>query len=437
MRELLSSYLARVWNNIINVGIYPFMPYIEARRTKLLNLMALPGACLMFIYVVINIVTGRYTLAALNLLNMSSAVTLLVLHKQRMYLSARLVLIGISIIIYTISGLYFHNGAEYLLLLLLIAIILIYDKWWVVICLGGLAIIAFIAVVLFPQPAILGKPVSQVQVWSNIIGATICILVNLVFFKHIQTDNQRAIEKQRQALLAMNKDKEKLFSILAHDIRGPLATLEGVLDMFHQGLVDNNYMKDTTSMLQEKISQFGGTLDNLLRWSTRSMQGIQTTPTNFSILSVLEEVIDFFDLAIQQKKIRVDIRVPPQHFIRADRDQVAVIFRNLFSNALKFSNECGAIRIATTETDHRISIRISDEGIGMSHRQVNTLFTSSRQPQNGTSGERGFGLGLLLSHEFTVLNQGTIQVESHPGKGTAFTILLPKGAPGDEDDDDL
>ncbi|RFS26670.1 sensor histidine kinase [Chitinophaga silvatica] len=435
MRELLFKYIAIGWNNIINVGIYPSMPYLESRRTKLLNLMAVPGTFLMFIYLIINIVNKRYALAGLNLLNMCTTTVLLVLHKYRKYLSARLVLISCSIIIYTVSGLYFHNGAEYYLLLLLIAIILIYDKWWIVICLGGHAIAAFSVVLLFPQPALLGAPVTKYQVWSNIVVAILCIIGNLIFFKIVQSENQKSIEHQRQALLAMNKDKEKLFSILAHDIRGPLATLEGVLDMFHHGLVDNTYMADTIHVLQEKISQFGSSLDNILRWSSRSMQGIQTIPTNFSIFIIIDEVLIFFDLAIKQKKIIVKVESSGEHIIKADRDQVAVIIRNLFSNALKFSNEGSQVTIETEDLGDKISIRISDQGVGMSNRQIKSLFTTSQQPVYGTAGERGFGLGLLLSHEFTQLNNGSIQVESLTGKGTTFGILLPKGELSFDEDD--
>ncbi|PUZ25832.1 sensor histidine kinase [Chitinophaga parva] len=427
--------VAAAWNNTINLGIDPSMPYIEARRTKLLNLAAVPGIFLMFVYLVLNLFNRYYGLAMLNLLNIVSMTILLVLHSRRMHLSARLIVISFSIVVYTISGLYFHNGAEYYLLLILIVVMLIYDRGWLLLCLVGLAGGCFVAVLLFPQPPLLGPPVSQYQVWSNIAVAIICMMSYLGFFKRIQADNLKSIEYQRQALLAMNKDKEKLFSILAHDIRSPLATLEGLLTMFHEGLVDDRYMTEATGILSEKITQFNRTLDNLLRWSTRNLQGIQTTPQDFGVLSLVQEVLDFFDLAIHQKKVVVKKRILQGHTIRADRDQVAVIFRNVFSNALKFSKEGGEIIIATELDGDRVSIRITDQGAGMSNRQLKSLFTSAQQPEYGTAGERGFGLGLLLSHEFAMMNNGAISVESNPGMGTTFTLVFPKGEPVQEEEE--
>lgn len=417
------------WNKTINLGIYPMMPYIEARRTKLLNVAAVPGIFLMSVYLVLNLINGHYALAVLNVVNISSLAILLLLHSRRMHLSARLVLICLSIIVYTVSGLYFHNGSEYYLLLILVVVVLIYDKGWLLLGLCGLTCAAFTAVLLFPQPPLLGPLVSQSQVWSNIAVAIICMVVYLGFFKRIQADNLKSIEYQRQALLAMNKDKEKLFSILAHDIRSPLATLEGLLTMFHEGLIDDRYMTEATGILREKITQFNRTLDNLLRWSTRNMQGIQTTPQDFGVLSLVQEVLDFFDLAIHQKNVVIKKKILRGHTIRADRDQVSVIFRNVFSNALKFSKEGGKITIATELDGDNVSIRIIDQGVGMSNRQLKSLFTSAQQPEYGTAGERGFGLGLLLSYEFAVMNKGAISAESNPGVGTTFTLVFPKGEP--------
>lgn len=225
----------------------------------------------------------------------------------------------------------------------------------------------------------------------------------------------------------MNKDKEKLFSIVAHDIRSPLSTLESLLDMFQKGEYPREDMEEAAAVLHKKVAQLGGTLDNVLRWSTRSMKGIQTRPRHFLLAPVMSEVLLFFELIIQQKNMTVDVQVPVSTTLYADRDQVSVILRNLFSNALKFSYAGGRITVIAAQADQQITIGITDYGIGMDPQQLKTLFVSQQHPAYGTSGERGTGIGLMLCREFAEQNNGFIEVESAPESGTTFIVYLRKG----------
>ncbi|WP_185937460.1 sensor histidine kinase [Chitinophaga polysaccharea] len=378
-------------------------------------------------------VQGRHVLAALNAATTCISVLVLIFHKYRMYLSARLVLICTSIFIYTFTGVYFHNGSEYFLLNILFIVILIYDNKWIVGSVSLLVITAFMLIVFMPRSWYLAPPVPAERIWANVAVSLIFIVVALSFFKHIQSDYQREIEQQHQALVSMNKDKEKLFSIVAHDIRSPLATLESLLDMFRRGQYPRNDMEEAADMLYKKVSQLGVTLDNMLRWSTRSMKGIQTRPRHFLLAPVVTEVLLFFEGIIQQKQIRVDLQIPVTAALYADRDQVSVILRNLFSNALKFSYPGGNIELIAEITDE-IVITVTDYGVGMSAQQLSTLFTSHQHPGYGTGGERGTGLGLLLCREFTEQNDGVIKVKSHPESGTSFTLHFVKGDFSPEDD---
>ncbi len=433
VKQFLYRSVEYHWNNIVNVGVHPAMPYIESRRTKLLNLLSLPCIPFMFFYCLLNMIQGRYVLAALNAVTTSISVLVLIFHKYRMYLSARLVLICTSILIYTFTGVYFHNGAEYFLLNILFIVILIYDNKWIVGSLSLLVITAFMLIVFMPRSWYLAPPVPVERIWANVAVSLLFIVVALSFFKHIQSDYQREIEQQQQALISMNKDKEKLFSIVAHDIRSPLATLESLLDMFRRGQYPRNDMEEAADMLHKKVSQLGVTLDNVLRWSTRSMKGIQTRPRDFLLAPVVTEVLHFFEGVIQQKQIRVDLQVPVTAALYADRDQVSVILRNLFSNALKFSYPGGNIAFIVEVTDE-ILITITDHGMGMSAQQLSTLFTSHQHPGYGTDGERGTGLGLLLCREFAEQNGGVIEVKSLPENGTSFTLHFMKGDFSPEDD---
>lgn len=431
MHKGLSGYLyqltLRTWNYIVNVGVNPLMPFIESRRTKLLNLLAIPCIPFMLFFAVLNCSQGRYLLAVFNLLTSSINVFVLWLHWKQRYLSARLVAILCSVVIYAFTGLFFHNGAEYFLLNILICCLLVYDNKWLNAGLGLLIISAFLLIVLMPQHWYLADPVPRSRVWANITTSLVFIVVALSFFKHIQSDYQREIEKQREALATMNKDKEKLFSIVAHDIRSPLATLEILLDMFRRGEYPEDEMEEAAAILHKKISQLGGSLDNVLRWSSRSMKGIQAQPVNFYLGPLATEVLYFFEMTIQQKGITVDTSIPDDLMLYADKDQVSVILRNFLSNALKFSYTGGVIELKAQVVGAQVGISITDHGTGMPPTQVLNLFSYNQSPGYGTSGERGTGLGLILCKEFAQQNSGTIAVESNVDKGTRFTVYLPVG----------
>ncbi|WP_159456139.1 sensor histidine kinase [Chitinophaga eiseniae] len=417
----------RAWNSIVNVGVSPLMPFIESRRTRLLNLLAIPCIPFMLFFAVLNCYQGRYLLSVFNLLTSGINVFVLWLHRKQRYLSARMVAILCSVLIYTFTGLFFHNGAEYFLLNILICCLLVYDNKWLNAGLGVLIITAFLLIVFMPQHWRFADPVPQSRVWANVATSLLFIIIALSFFKHIQSDYQREIEKQREALATMNKDKEKLFSIVAHDIRSPLATLEILLDMFQKGEYPENEMEEAAAMLHKKISQLGGSLDNVLRWSSRSMKGIQAQAVNFYLGVLTTEVLYFFEMTIQQKGIRMETSIPEDLMLYADKDQVSVILRNFLSNALKFSYAGGVIELKAQAVGAQVAISITDHGTGMPPTQVLHLFSYNQSPGYGTNGERGTGLGLILCKEFAQQNGGTITVESNVDKGTRFTVYLPIG----------
>jgi len=420
-------FLKNILHKLVNTGIYPDMPYVESRYTKLLNVLNLIGIVLALSYACFNSYQERPVLMFLNLWLVIDATVVLLLHKYRKYLSARLVMITSRFCLYTFSGLFFHNGSQYFLWTLIITTLLLIDLKWLRYLLCSLILLSSVSVAMFPQQPIFGAVVMQRQVMVNMIIASLIMLVSVTFFKNIQLGYQREVEKQRQALIQLNKDKEKVFSILAHDIRSPIATLENLLQAFHADLLTGRERIQTLGTLHEQVSCLSTTIDNLLRWSSRSMVGMQPIKTSFYLQPLVLEVLYFFDLLFTQKHLVLDVSVPGDMTIYADRDQTAVILRNLLSNAIKFSKLGGTIRIRAVDAGEMIDIVVMDEGIGMDECKVKMLFSVAQQPTYGTSGEHGYGIGLSLCAEFTRLNRGAIQVNSRPDAGSIFTVSLPKG----------
>lgn len=405
------------------------MPFIEARRTRLLNLLAIPWIPGLLYFAILNAVQERYLLSFLNCLNVACSVGTLLLNSQQRYLSARLFIIVSGILIYTFTALVYHNGAEYFLLNILIVTVLVYDNKWLILTLSAVMIGAFLAV-RFDwfglEPA---HPVPPQRIIANVGWGLAFIIMALSYFKRVHDDYEHEKETQRQALVALNRDKEKLFSIIAHDIRGPLATLEMLLDMFRKGEYPEEDMKDAADELYKKVHRLGGTTDNMLRWSMGQMKGFRVKPVHAPLAIITEEIVTLFENAIREKEIHLSVDVPADCWVYADRDQVSVILRNLLSNAVKFSYPGGEVHMSARTADGQVTFRVQDKGTGIAADKIPQLFAFKAQPGYGTKGERGSGLGLLLCQEFTQQNKGQLQVQSAPGQGTQFTLQLPAGKP--------
>ncbi len=414
---------------ILSIGITPEMPFIEARRTRLLNLLAIPWIPGLIFFAITNAFQERYLLSFLNCLNVACSVGTLMLTWKQRYLSARLFIIISGIIIYTVTAVIYRNGAEYFLLNILIVTVLVYDNKWLILTLSTIMILAFLAVRFEWFAFIPAHPVPQQRIIANVTWGLAFIIMALSYFKRVHDDYEHEKETQRQALVALNRDKEKLFSIIAHDIRGPLATLEMLLDMFRKGEYPEEEMKDAADELYQKVNRLAGTMDNMLRWSMGQMKGIRVQPVHASLASLNEEILILFENALREKEILLHVEVPADCWVYADRDQVSVILRNLISNAVKFSYPGGEVRISALTVEGQVNFRVQDNGTGIVSDKIPQLFSFKSSPGYGTKGERGSGLGLLLCQEFTIQNKGQLHVQSIPGQGTQFTLTLPAGKP--------
>lgn len=240
---------------------------------------------------------------------------------------------------------------------------------------------------------------------------------------------EAALKESDVELRNANVTMKKFFSVLAHDLKNPFTAILGFSDYL------KNYFSDISE--EEKrvgINEINTSLhslyllvENLLNWSGTQTKGLNIFKENFSINDVVEENIDLFNQLAKKKKISISVKLNSSLNCFADKNMIKSVIRNLINNALKFTDDHGSIEIQGIEDNDQIFLAISDNGIGLTDEQINNLFRSEKLVSTkGTNLEKGSGLGLILVKEFIEKNDGQILIESEPGKGSTFTISLPK-----------
>ena len=237
------------------------------------------------------------------------------------------------------------------------------------------------------------------------------------------------LEAQTQELALANASKDKFFSIIAHDLRTPFNGLIGMTQLFSENIESytTGDLKKGFDALQKTSKTVYELLENLLTWSRLQRGAIDYFPQEISLHRLATMTMTLFQANMEHKQIAIFNEIPPAAIAYADLDMINTVFRNLLSNALKFTPSGGVIRLSEREDDDQIETSITDTGIGMKPEEIENLFRIDvKFVRVGTSGEKGTGLGLVLCKELIAQNQGRLWVESEKGKGTTFRFTLPK-----------
>ena len=240
--------------------------------------------------------------------------------------------------------------------------------------------------------------------------------------------NSEAINLYTEQLKQLNQTKDKFFSIIAHDLKSPFQGLIGLTEMVASG--DEEFSKDKlvecNKLIHESASTLYGLIENLLEWAQMQRGLINCTPEEIRLQEIVTQTIETIKNRALQKGIIIRNEIPESQKAFADEKMVSTIFRNLLTNAIKFTKRDGQINIRTkTINNKKIEISVSDNGIGISAENVKKLFKLEEKVSAvGTEGETSTGLGLLLCKEFVEKNGGGIWADSQVGKGTTFTFSL-------------
>jgi PAS domain S-box-containing protein len=255
-----------------------------------------------------------------------------------------------------------------------------------------------------------------------------CIMTTLRDARERMRYENEIILKNKE-LNESNASKDKLFSIIAHDLKNPLMALMGLSELMADDCKE--VPQEETSKMFNTINQLSketyDLLDNLLNWSRLQTKKIDLDIREIQLRDLVSRVINILKPSAELKKITLINSVARTMKINADENMIKTIIRNFISNSIKFSTADTQITIEAYEDDKNNIIAVSDQGIGMEESYIANLFDPGiKTSQYGTNHEKGTGLGLLLCHEFVKLHKGNIKVTSKVGKGSQFQIQLPR-----------
>lgn len=238
---------------------------------------------------------------------------------------------------------------------------------------------------------------------------------------------EKNIEIAQQALQLsnMNDTKDKLFSIISHDLRGPLASLRGLMNLVGETGLTQEEFQQASNTLKLSLDAVQENLENLLYWAQSQLKGLQVNMEPTSVKHVADEMIALYAEAAKSKDVSILNELENDQHVVVDKNHLRMIFRNLISNAIKFNAKQGMIVISQKQFGNYMEVSVSDSGVGMRASDVVKLFNAETHfTKLGTNQEKGVGIGLLLIKEFIEHNEGSISVESAEGKGTTFTFRL-------------
>ncbi len=236
------------------------------------------------------------------------------------------------------------------------------------------------------------------------------------------------LENANIHLTELNSTKDKFFSIIAHDLKNPFNTILGfseLMNLKYDNLPDEKKRR-YAEVIYSSSKNIYTLLENLLQWARTQTDKIAFEPASFNINQLVEQNIILLNENLTAKRINVKKEIKESYDVYADSNMINTVIRNLLTNAIKFTNPGGDILISCNKKDGKIKVSIKDTGTGMSAEALEKLFrVDANFSTEGTQGETGTGLGLILCKEFVVKNGGTISVESSPGKGSRFSFTLP------------
>lgn len=279
----------------------------------------------------------------------------------------------------------------------------------------------------------------------GLAGILISALVIWLFFlnRNVKKTNSNLISQQQRIneqnidlenkskqLEEINRTKNKLFSILGHDMRGPVGQVKSIVDMALAGDLNQEEFNELLKALKKDMDSLYLTLNNTLNWSMSQMEGFKLKQVSLNLSAIVDSSLQLLHAQFSEKSLKVENLMPPNVQIFADADLIEVVVRNILNNAVKFSEKGNIIKIYSELTQNQITWCVVDQGIGMSSEKINKILAEDyviTGSQRGTNQEKGSGLGLQVCKEFVRMHGGQLLIQSQPGIGSTVCMKIPNG----------
>lgn len=245
----------------------------------------------------------------------------------------------------------------------------------------------------------------------------------------------QTLEDKNKELQTLSVSKDRFFSIIAHDLKGPFNSfILGTEILSTMNDISPERMKNVAINLNKSAEQMKKLLDNLLKWAQMQMGSMEFKPQKIDLKNAIGANLSLLQNNFSQKKIEVINHIQESIFVHADLNMIVTVLRNLLTNAWKFTPKGGKIEIFTQEKDDEIEISVSDTGVGIKAENIDKLFRiDAKYRQRGTDDEKGTGLGLILCKDLIEKHGGRITAESEYGKGSIFRFTIPKDTTGGQE----
>ena len=253
-------------------------------------------------------------------------------------------------------------------------------------------------------------------------------LEKLIQGRTIEVELQKqALEEQSEILSQANASKSQLLSIVGHDLKGPLNSIQGLTELIKHYRLEKQPEKvdELIGHMSDSVKRLNHLLDNLLSWALNQSGNFRLKKESVNLNFLMNEVIGVFKDTAAVKKIKINLELDEKTSLLVDRNSLGTILRNLISNGIKFTHENGNVNIKVSENESNLTIEIRDDGVGISQERISEVFQLA-STSYGTSNEKGTGLGLVLVQDFIALNGGEMTIESEVDEGTTFLLTFPK-----------
>jgi PAS domain S-box-containing protein len=242
-------------------------------------------------------------------------------------------------------------------------------------------------------------------------------------------ESEEALKKSEAELRELNATKDKFFSIIAHDLKSPFQAIMAFSDILVEQVREKDYegIDEYAGYILQSSKRAMDLLTNLMEWSRSKTGRMDYNPENFELVEFLGDIVPLYDDIAGQKSITLHRNLPTNTLVFADKDMISTVFRNLISNAIKYTKPGGKITLTIKAEMEGTVVSVQDTGIGIPDRMIGRLFCIDQSYSTaGTNNEQGTGLGLILCKEFVEKHGGTIWVDSEVDKGSTFSFTLPE-----------